>query len=75
MPATRSNTLLATPSAALMLLSVNCGKASRIPSKHSSVPARIIMATLRYVTVVHAMWMPGLRVDEDTWTKNLIQAF
>jgi hypothetical protein len=58
-----------------MLVSVNCGNASRIPSKHSIAPARIIKATLRYVTVVHAIWMPGLRVDEDTWNKNLIQAF
>ena len=35
----------------------------------------IIRATLRYVTVFHAMWMPGLRVGEDTWTKNLIQTY
>jgi len=45
---------------------VNCGKTTLIAPKNSAAPARIIKATLRYVTVVHAMWMPGLRVCEDT---------
>ncbi len=65
-PATRSKALLATLPAALMLLSVNCGKVSRIATNTTAKPPMIISATLRYVTVVHAMWMPGLRVCEDT---------
>jgi hypothetical protein len=30
----------------------------------------ISRATLRYVTVFHAMWIPGLRVGEDTSNKT-----
>jgi hypothetical protein len=74
-PATRSKTLFATPSAALMLLAVNCGKASLIPNKHTSIAARTSSATLRYVTVFHAMWTLGLRVCEDTRTKTLFKPF
>jgi hypothetical protein len=69
-PATFSNMRVATPSAALMPLAVNCGNASRMATKHSAAPVKIINATLRYVTVFHAMWTPGLRVCEDTCTKK-----
>ena len=74
MPATFCSTRLAAPLAALIPLAENSGNASRIPSAHNPTPASTISATLRYVTVVHAMWMAGLRVDEDTLTKNLLQA-
>jgi hypothetical protein len=35
-------------------------------------PAKINRATLRYVTVVHATWIPGLRFAEDTWAVSLV---
>jgi len=67
MPATFSSNLPATSSAALMLFWVNCGNATRIAMKNTAATARISSATLRYVTVVHATWIPGLRLGEDTW--------
>ena len=74
MPATRSSSLPATLLAALTLFSVNCGNATRMAMKSTARTARISRATLRYVTVVHATWMPGLRLAEDTfWTENLVK--
>ena len=57
-------------SAARMPACVNCGKATRTPPKSITAPASISRATLRYVTVFHLMWIPGLRLSEDTWTQN-----
>jgi len=47
---------------------VNYGNVSRSATKNTTAPATISSATLRYVTVFHATWMPGLRVGEDTCT-------
>ena len=58
------------PSAALRLFSVNCGKANRRLMKKIKIPSRIVSATLRYVTVFHAMWIPGLRIGATTSIKT-----
>jgi hypothetical protein len=66
MPATRSSNFPATLLAALTLFCVNCGKATRMAMNITAAAAMISSATLRYVTVVHATWIPGLRLTEDT---------
>src|SRR5579863_9798989 len=35
-------------------------------TKNTAATARISRITLRYVTVVHATWIPGLRLSDDT---------
>jgi hypothetical protein len=59
----------------LKLFSVNCGKVSRTAIKNNPAPAMISSTTLRYVTVFHAMWYPGLRVSKDTLTKTLLKPY
>jgi hypothetical protein len=51
---------------------VNCGKATRMATKKIAHTARTSRATLRYVIVVHAMWIPGLRLLEDTFARKIL---
>jgi hypothetical protein len=58
-------------SAALIVFSVNCGKIKRTATTNTIAPATTRSATLRYVIVFHATWIPDLRFDEDTFAENL----
>ena len=69
-PATVSRILVPKALAALIPFSVNCGKARRMPPKKISSPANMTRATLRYVTVFHAMWIPGLRFEDTKATQK-----
>ena len=48
--------------------SVNCGNAKCKPAKNTATTARMARITLRYVTVLHAMWIPGLLFDDTVAT-------
>src|ERR1700727_3204997 len=72
MPATFSINLLTTSPPFFTLFSVNCGNATRMAMKSTAAAAMISRATLRYVIVVHATGMPGLRLADDTCTKTYL---
>src|SRR5579863_3244914 len=70
MPAIFSSALPNTSSAAWMVLAVNCGNVIRTARKNMKAPASTIRATLRYVTVFHLIWIPDLRLSEDTGARK-----
>jgi hypothetical protein len=71
-PATRPSNLLAISSAFLTPFSVNWGNTARMEMNITANIAMINSTMLRYVTVVHATWIPGLRLSEDTCPENLL---
>ncbi len=70
-PATLSSSLPAISSAFLIPVSVNCGNVKRRKRKKPTATASTINTTLRYVTVLQATWIPGLRFAEDTLALGL----
>src|SRR5580658_4155908 len=70
MPPIFSRIFPATSLADCRVFAVNCGKVSRTAKKNITAPASTIRATLRYETAFHLIWIPDLRLSEDTGARK-----